>query len=60
MLIEVKGIWVHQDFSNMFFQRETTLMTSCLLPGTRKPFQNRVYSKSKEFAPEGANSFLKE
>ena len=33
-------------------------MTSCLLSWTMQSFQNRVYSSRKEFAPQGANSFL--
>ena len=35
-------------------------MTFCLLPWIRKLFLYRVYSLMKEFAPNGANSFLKE
>ena len=37
-------------------------MTFCLLPWIMKYiyFQTRVYSKRKEFAPMGANSFLQE
>ena len=35
-------------------------MTSCLLPWMQKAFQKGVYSYMKEFAPNGANSFLKE
>ena len=40
-------------------QRETTLVTSCLLLWTKNAIQNRVYFLRKEFAPMGANSFLK-
>ena len=35
-------------------------MTSCLPTLTMKPFQNKVPSERKEFAPIGANSFLHE
>ena len=35
--------------------RGITFMTSCLLLWTMQPFQNRVFSQRKEFAPRGAN-----
>ena len=34
--------------------------SSCLLPWSKKPFQTCVNSYGKEFAPNGANSFLLE
>ena len=39
-------------------QRHTTSVTISSLLCVIKPFQNGVYFKRKEFAPEGANSFL--
>ena len=40
------------------FMERITFVTSCLLPWMRKSILNGVYSKRKEFAPAGANSFL--
>ena len=34
------------------------IVTSCFLPCANKPFQDGIYSQRKEFAPQGANSFL--
>ena len=36
---------------------EQLLVTSCLLSYTSNPFWKRIYSKRKEFAPLGANSY---
>ena len=33
-------------------------MTSCMLPWTKEPFQNGACSERKEYASQGANSFL--
>ena len=41
-----------------FLQREITFGMSCFLSWTMQPFQKRVFSLRKEFAPRGANSFL--
>ena len=40
-----------------FFQKETTKCDFLFVPSD-KPFQTVVYSKGKEFAPTGANSFF--
>ena len=42
----------------LFLQREITFVTSYLLSWKMQPFQSRVCSERKEFAPRGANSFL--
>lgn len=41
-----------------YFTRETTLVTSCLLPWMKKPSQKGIYSYRKEFASWEVNSFL--
>ena len=42
----------------VLLQRGTTLVTSCLPPWKGKPFWSIVYSKKKDFAPRGANSYF--
>ena len=44
----------------LLIQRKKPFVTLCLPPYMTKLFQHRVFSKRKEFAPRGANSFLKE
>ena len=40
-------------FFHLFFQRETTSVTSCLLSRRNNLFQNGVNSSKKEFVPKG-------
>ena len=52
-------MWIHLHIFPPFLQKLMSV-TSCLVPRTREPFQNGVYSYKKEFAPKGANSFFEE
>ena len=47
------------DIFSAIISRETTFVSSCFLSYTSSLFQKGVNSKSKEFAPPGANSLLK-
>ena len=57
ILSQVNG-YAAMFFCHFFFQRETTIVTSCLLSWTIRQFQNGFNSQRKEFAPRGANSLL--
>ena len=43
-----------------FLTKGNNFLTFCLLPWRTKPFSERVNSSSEEFAPLGANFFVKE
>ena len=47
-------------FFSHFFQWEIVFVTSCLLPRTRKPFQNGSLSYKEKSAPKGVKFFLNE
>ena len=53
----IKSKWAQLSFFEIF-QRETTLVTSYLLPRAIKPYRMGSTLVREEFAPIGANSFL--
>lgn len=57
--ILINCVWIHIRVLLPFLWRDTTSVTSCLLPWIMKPFKNRIFSLSKHIALWGANVALK-